>query len=870
MTVASVGTPTLARASAGSITAAWGSGQGRTAGDLLVAVVTSTGTTSTATLSTPSGWTKALEVANTTTAQVRVGLYTKVAAGVDTAPAFTSTISGTATMSCTMFELSGASGIDTSGTYASGATSGTLSAMTATTTANVNHSGEFAIAAFAQERTASTNTWNVGTGWTNAATDGTSSITGHSAVDYQSSPAANAALSEAGHWTTNTTAFGAGLVVVFAATSPAVSTLVDSLMGGSLNSSLWTSFNSGNFSWANSELSISNVVSSSTYSGLTSAATYSLAGSAMYVQLVNAGNQSLASWQCAIALNQNSINAIQFIVGGNNLVAQSYVAGTYTSLASVAYNASTMKWLRIREASGTTYFDYSADASTWTTLYSGADFITVTSLVVTVECGTYASETSSTTGIWQDFNTTAGAPVSLTNNLEGGTNGTTISTANSGGISGNAFDVVTVGTGTTVAYSTTHAAHGGVAMAVATGSTATAALCRWSTSLGTQTTLYGRAYLYLSALPVAQDTVVSFKNSGTAACAIQINTSGNLVIHNAVDATVHTSTNAIPPGQWVRIEWSVTFSATVGAITLSYYAPMDSTTAVETYTSAATQNFGPSCNMTSFGWTTGNANQPLLYFDDLGVSTSGLFGPVTTSSGGSSGGALVSNNFEGGTNGTTISTANSGGTSGTAFSAVTIGATATAVFSNTQAAHGNLALAVTTGTTSSTSYVQWGSAAVGTLTTVYGRAYFYATAAPGTSDAIIEFQNAGTFVCGIQMTTGLQWLIQDAAFGAVHTFTNTIPTGQWVRIEWKIVFSATVGQVTLNYYSTKDSTAAIETYTSAATQNFGASANAVGFGWNNAHVSQPTTYIDDLALSTTGFLGPAVTIPSGTFMTFFA
>jgi hypothetical protein len=871
MSVTSLGTPTQVRATAGSITATWGTGQVRTAGDLLVAVVSATATTSTAAMSTPAGWTKQLEIGNTTTARARVALYTKTAAGADAAPVITSTISGTATMTCTMFELVSALGVNVSGTYASGATAASLTAMTATTSANVSHTGGYAVSAFAQEASASTNTWNSGTGWTNATTDGTTLSTGHAAVDFQANPAAGAALAETGHWTTNATAFGAGLVVVFAATSPLVSTLVDALTSGSMNTTLWSAFGSSNISWASSELSISSVANTANnYSGITSNATYNLTGSSAYVRLVSAGNQSIASWQGVFMMQLDANNDIDYIVGGGNLTVQKHVAGTYTQLSTVAYNTSTMKWLRIRELSGTTFFDYSADGTTWTNWYSVANFIAVTTLVVTLEGGTFATETLVGTLVLQDFNSTAAVPVTLTNNLEGGTDGTTITTVNSGGASGNAFDNVVIGTGATATYSATHAAHGGLGLAVSTGSTAATALCRWDSSLGVQTTLYGRTYLYVTGAPSSSDSVIEFQNASASRGGIQITTGLQWLVQDAAFATLYTSTHIIPIGQWVRVEWEIVFSATAGQAIVNYYESFDSTTPTETFTSSTTQNFGAGCDTMIFGWSTAHSNQPLLYFDDLGVSTVGFLGPVVTgSSGGST--ALASNNFEGGTTGTTITTANSGGASGTAFTAVTIGTTASATFSNVHAAHGNLGLVVATGTTSSNAQMQWGSTVLGTLTTIYGRAYFYTTAAPGANDAVVQFQSSGASVCGFQITTGSQWLVQDAAFTYIHTFTSVIPTGQWVRIEWKVIFSATVGQVILNYYATADSTTVTESYTSPATQNFGASINTANFGWNNAHVSQPTMYLDDLALSTTGFLGPAViSIKSSDFLTFFA
>src|ERR1035441_11001698 len=100
MAVTPVGTPVLTRAATGSVSGTWGTGQARTAGDLLVAGLTAGGSTaSAAAISTPAGWTQITTIGNTaTTANAWVAAYYKVAAGADTAPAFTATLGGTGAM----------------------------------------------------------------------------------------------------------------------------------------------------------------------------------------------------------------------------------------------------------------------------------------------------------------------------------------------------------------------------------------------------------------------------------------------------------------------------------------------------------------------------------------------------------------------------------------------------------------------------------------------------------------------------------------------------------------------------------------------------------------------------------------------------
>lgn len=123
------GTPTLTRATSGSVTAVFGTGQTDTAGDLLIAVATSAAATSTTAIAcSTSGWTQIVQEGNSATAHARVSFWFKVAAGSDTAPTFTSTLSGTGAMTATLYELSmydatGTTGwLDSYGVYASGGT----------------------------------------------------------------------------------------------------------------------------------------------------------------------------------------------------------------------------------------------------------------------------------------------------------------------------------------------------------------------------------------------------------------------------------------------------------------------------------------------------------------------------------------------------------------------------------------------------------------------------------------------------------------------------------------------------------------------------------------------------------------------------
>src|ERR1017187_4175016 len=120
-TITSVGTPANTHATAGSVTSTWGAGQLRTAGDVLVAVVSAAASTSiTVDIATTSGWTQQILEPDFTTIHVAVACFTKTAAGADAAPVFTVTGTTTVAMDCMLFELNGvntATPVDTSGVY---------------------------------------------------------------------------------------------------------------------------------------------------------------------------------------------------------------------------------------------------------------------------------------------------------------------------------------------------------------------------------------------------------------------------------------------------------------------------------------------------------------------------------------------------------------------------------------------------------------------------------------------------------------------------------------------------------------------------------------------------------------------------------
>ena len=131
MAVTQVGTPAATvyttTSGANTPTLAWSGTQPRTAGDVLVLVVTAAATTSVTAPSAPSGWNPGPATGNNTggTSHAYTAIFWKYAAGSDAVPSITVTTSGTTRCGFDLIELTGvnpnaASPVDTTGTYASG------------------------------------------------------------------------------------------------------------------------------------------------------------------------------------------------------------------------------------------------------------------------------------------------------------------------------------------------------------------------------------------------------------------------------------------------------------------------------------------------------------------------------------------------------------------------------------------------------------------------------------------------------------------------------------------------------------------------------------------------------------------------------
>jgi len=226
-----------------------------------------------------------------------------------------------------------------------------------------------------------------------------------------------------------------------------------------------------------------------------------------------------------------------------------------------------------------------------------------------------------------------GAIVPTINSFEGGTDGVTITEALSGGMSGDGFNTVSVGTGATMQFSSTHAAHGVLSMKVATGATPVTPFVAWNSSrLGKLTASYIRFYLYMTALPAANHRLFTAVGAGLSRAGILITTTGHLRTLDAAGGTIDEFSNSIALNQWIRVEAKIVGDPSVGQMEIKYFNTFDSTTPTDTKTSAANKNTGGYVDTWRFGVTSNAASVNAFWMDEIGVDADaypGVFDPTS-------------------------------------------------------------------------------------------------------------------------------------------------------------------------------------------------------------------------------------------------
>lgn len=202
------------------------------AGDTLVAFVTAASTNgsiaATAMHSGTTGWAKQAEIFNNgaSPANVLAAMWTRYATGGDAAPTFTASSSGGTSAGAIVIAALGntsPTSWDGTGNHASGGSSATISSVAVASSPNVASTGDYALTVLARQRGMGSTSYS-SAAWTKLQATSASSVL-QMGVDGLSGPSTGGPVSDVGTWTgTATTAFAAGLVVVFAPFTPSGNT----------------------------------------------------------------------------------------------------------------------------------------------------------------------------------------------------------------------------------------------------------------------------------------------------------------------------------------------------------------------------------------------------------------------------------------------------------------------------------------------------------------------------------------------------------------------------------------------------------------------------------------------------------------------
>jgi hypothetical protein len=222
-------------------------------------------------------------------------------------------------------------------------------------------------------------------------------------------------------------------------------------------------------------------------------------------------------------------------------------------------------------------------------------------------------------------------PAPLSNTFEGGTDTAAITTGNSGGASGDAFNAV-VGTCT---YVSTPAMNGTLAAKFDHTAANAQSLVRW-TGLGTITTdVYWRLYAQYTALPNngnAGKMMIVFTAAAAVSGVFVVSTAGHVQILNAASASLGVGTGTvIPAGQRVRLEGHIISATSNGTMEMRSWNDPDSTGTPNDTVTSTVGVLGSDTDRVDIGLAAfGSLATIDFVFDDLAVSTAGWIGPDTT------------------------------------------------------------------------------------------------------------------------------------------------------------------------------------------------------------------------------------------------
>jgi hypothetical protein len=494
-----------------------------------------------------------------------------------------------------------------------------------------------------------------------------------------------------------------GIVVNY--TPAAANTLTDGFYGSSIDTTKWsTASAAGLFAEANNELEVTSPATA-IYAHMVSTGVFNLTGSSFSVQLKATGTTTARHNIFFVQMSDGSSNKLWWSTDDSSGTLQAFkqVAGVTAQVGSNLTGFSFPIYLRVREASGTIYWDYSQDGITWTNQTSVANPFAITAVITAIQEGADSTPGAQTISKWLYFGITAiaasdtgsgsdsaalaaqadepgagadsaslavsvadtgsgadaatvqvlapdtgagtdtatvraqaadGGSFFKANDFESGSNGTTITAANSAGNTEVAFDyaaLVNSGTGS-MKYDSASKFDGSLSFrSVTTVATLGTWLYYTVPVPAVSNSIWYRFYLNVDAAPGSTSTLLLFVGDSGAQWLVRMDSSRHIVV-TTTGAANGTSTTVLATGTWYRIEAQLTFGSGAAQTTVRIYDA--SGTLLETVSSGSngTGRFVTPASLNSiFGNVDGSVWS--LNIDDVAVTDFGWCGASGTTFG---------------------------------------------------------------------------------------------------------------------------------------------------------------------------------------------------------------------------------------------
>lgn len=225
--------------------------------------------------------------------------------------------------------------------------------------------------------------------------------------------------------------------------------------------------------------------------------------------------------------------------------------------------------------------------------------------------------------------------LTLSNSAEGGSDGTTVTTGNSGGASGDAWDVVSIGGGNALTFEDSPVGANAFVYRF-NGAAAAQVFTEWDLTLrgGGLTQAWTRFYVYALSTPAAQRRLYRVRGplpTLATMAFLRVNFTGGgstrkLELFDATNTVRWTSTANEPLDSWYRVEmyWSPQVSR------VWFYSSPDSPSADED-SGDLSFDFGSEVFMYPAWGAAGSTTAfGTMYMDNIGLSTFGKLGPLGT------------------------------------------------------------------------------------------------------------------------------------------------------------------------------------------------------------------------------------------------